>query len=64
METLSFILILLAMLSVVLSLFVGLIIMTIGGEISKKYSNKVMQARIILQGVAILLFIISVMVSG
>ena len=58
------ILIILAMLAVVLSLVLGLFFMAKGGELNKKYGNKMMQARITLQGLAILLFLIAVMTQG
>ncbi|MCB9991693.1 MAG: twin transmembrane helix small protein [Rhodospirillales bacterium] len=58
------ILIILAMLAVLLSLVMGLAVMAKGGETSKKYSNKLMQARVTLQGIALLLFALAVLSQG
>jgi hypothetical protein len=55
MNTFLFILIGLALLSVAAVLVLGLVSMTKGGEFNKKYGNKLMQARVIMQGVAIVL---------
>ena len=43
-----------AMLSAAGALFLGLFSMVKGGEFNKKYSNKLMQARVMLQGAALL----------
>lgn len=51
-----FVLMVLAMLAVLASLVLGLFVMAKGGETSKKYSNRLMQARVTLQGLALLLF--------
>jgi hypothetical protein len=61
MSTFFFVLMLIAMLAVVASLVIGLVVMTKGGEVNKKYSNKLMQARVTLQGLAIVLFILAVL---
>jgi hypothetical protein len=45
-----------AMLAVVAVLFAGLFAMARGGEFNRKYGNKLMRWRIVLQGSAILLF--------
>ena len=45
----------LALFSVVAVMVMGIISMTKGGEFNKKYGNKLMRARVILQGVAIAL---------
>ena len=55
---------LLAMLAVVVSLVLGIFAMTRGGEADRKRSNKLMQARVTLQGVALLLFVLAVMSQG
>lgn len=44
-------------------LIAGLIVMIRGGAVSEKYSNKLMQARVVAQGVAILMLAI-VMLMG
>lgn len=43
----------LAVLSVVAVLVIGIVSMVKGGEFNKKYGNKLMRARVILQGVAL-----------
>lgn len=50
-----------AALAVLASLFMGVFAMAKGGETSKKYSNKMMRARVILQGVAVLLFVLAML---
>jgi hypothetical protein len=45
-------------------LIVGIVGMAKGGEFNKRYSNKLMRLRILTQGVAIVLFIILMVVSG
>lgn len=59
MSTFFLALIIVALLAVVASLALGLFAMAKGGEINKKYGNKLMQARIILQAIAIALFVIA-----
>jgi hypothetical protein len=44
-------------------LFSGLIVMARGGEANRKYGNKLMRARVIAQGVALLLFAIAMMMA-
>jgi hypothetical protein len=46
---------------VLVSLVLGIIVMAKGGTYSKKYSNKLMKARVYLQGLAIGLFILAYM---
>jgi len=43
-----------AMLAAAGALFIGLFSMVKGGDFNKKYANKLMQARVILQGLALL----------
>ncbi len=59
MSNFFFILMLGAMLAVVATLTLGLIVMVKGDEVNKKYGNKLMQARVTLQGLAIVLFILA-----
>ena len=47
-----------AMLAVLLSLFGGLYAMTRGSEFSRKHSNRFMRARVILQALALVLFLL------
>jgi len=53
-----------AMVGVVASLVLGVASMTKGGETSKKYSNKFMRARVGLQAVAVLFFILALATIG
>ena len=46
-----------AMIAAVGALLLGVFSMARGGEFNRKYGNKLMRARVILQGLAILLFI-------
>lgn len=59
-----FILMAVAMLAVLISLALGIVVMAKGGETSKKYSNKLMQARVTLQGLALLLFALAILSQG
>jgi xanthine/uracil permease len=58
METFFPIAIVGAMIAAVGALLLGIVSMAKGGEFSKKYGNKLMRARVALQGLAILLFIV------
>lgn len=49
-----------AMVLVLASLVVGMIAMIKGGEFNEKYGNKLMRARVTLQGVALGLFVLAV----
>lgn len=53
MNTLSAIAIAVAMLAVVAVLGIGVFSMIKGGDFNKKYGNKLMQARVMLQGLAL-----------
>lgn len=55
MNTFLIICITISFLSVLAVLALGLFSMTKGGEFNKKYGNKLMKARVILQGVTIAL---------
>ena len=57
------ILIVVALLSVIAVLGLGVFSMIKGGEFNEKYGNKLMQARVILQGVAIALLAIAYFAS-
>lgn len=61
MSDIFFILLLISMAAVLLSLVMGVVLMSKGGEISKKYSNKLMKARVFLQGMALLFFVLAVL---
>lgn len=55
MNTFSFIAIITAVIAVTGVLVLGLLSMVKGGEFNKKHGNKLMQARVILQGLAVAL---------
>tara|TARA_A100001037_G_scaffold203185_1_gene181684 strand:- start:180 stop:392 length:213 start_codon:yes stop_codon:yes gene_type:complete len=63
MKTLS-ILLAIALAAVVIVLVAGLIAMARGGEFNRKYGNKLMRARVALQGVAIVLFLLFVFAAS
>ncbi|MBV8060275.1 MAG: twin transmembrane helix small protein [Alphaproteobacteria bacterium] len=54
----SFTLMVLMLLAVLGVLVLGLISMAKGGTFARKYGNRLMQARIALQGLALLLFVV------
>lgn len=60
MSNFFFILMAIAMVLVLVSLVAGLVGMVKGGEFNKKYGNKLMQARVWMQGIALALFVIAV----
>ncbi|MCA8910010.1 MAG: twin transmembrane helix small protein [Rhodospirillaceae bacterium] len=64
MNAISLILMLVAMAAVLASLFGGLIAMARGGEFNRKYGNRFMRWRVMLQGLALLFFAIAVMSAG
>jgi hypothetical protein len=57
------VLIVLAMIGVLGSLVVGIVAMTRGGEFNKQYGNKLMQARVMLQGAALALLALAYFMS-
>ena len=57
MERLFPLVIVAAMIAAVGALLLGVFSMAKGGEFNRRYGNKLMRARVILQGLAILLFI-------
>ena len=64
MQTTVIIMLAIAMLAVLLSLFTGLYAMVRGGEFNEKYGNALMQARVFLQGVALALFALAMVMEG
>jgi hypothetical protein len=56
-------LMILAAAAVLISLVLGLIVMVKGGEVNKKYGNRLMRARVTLQGLALLFFVLAMMGS-
>lgn len=55
MNTFVTVLIVVAMLLTLGVLFSGLIVMARGGEVNRKYGNKLMRWRVVLQGIALAL---------
>jgi hypothetical protein len=55
-----YILVVIAVLAVLVTLMIGLGAFTSGGEFNKKYANKIMRWRIILQAVAVALILLYV----
>jgi len=53
----------LAMAGVLIVLFVGIGGMARGGDFNKKYGNRLMRMRVVLQGVAILLFLLLILAT-
>jgi xanthine/uracil permease len=53
-----------AMIAAVGALLLGVVSMAKGGEFNRKYGNKLMRARVALQGLAILLFIVFMLTYG
>ena len=51
-----------AMLATLGVLFLGMFSMAKGGEFNRKYGNKLMRLRVIMQGLAILLFLLLILV--
>ncbi len=60
MKSIFFILTLITMALIVIVLITGVTLMAKGGELNKKYSNKLMKARVYLQGLALVFFFLSV----
>jgi hypothetical protein len=61
MSAAFFILMTIAMIAVVGVLLMGVFGMAKGGEFNKKYGNRLMQARVVLQGAALLFFALAVL---
>jgi len=59
-----YILVVIAVLAVLVVLMIGLGAFTTGGEFNKKYANKLMRWRIILQAVAIVMILLFVALRG
>ena len=51
----AFYFLLIVLFAVACVLFAGVFMMARGGDVNRKYSNKIMKARVILQGVAIVI---------
>ena len=64
MSSTFFILMSVAMAAVVAVLLIGVFGMAKGGEFNKKYGNRLMQARVALQAVALAFFVLAMVSSG
>jgi hypothetical protein len=64
MNTFFFVMMLICMVGVLAVLITGIVVMGRGGETNKKYGNKLMQARVYLQGLALLFFVLTIMTRG
>jgi len=60
MSAVFFVLMSIAMAAVLAVLLIGVLGMAKGGAFNKKYGNKLMQARVVLQGVALAFFVLAV----
>lgn len=58
------IVLLLALLALVVVLFWGIITMARGGEYNARWSNKIMRYRVVMQGIALLIFIVILLMAG
>lgn len=63
MKTVFFILMLVAMFLVLIAMSIGIFVMAKGGDTNIKYGNKLMKARVILQGVALAFFVLALSVT-
>ena len=63
MNTTMMILVVIALLITLGVLFAGLFSMARGGPFNEKYGNKLMRLRVIMQGVAILLFLLALLIG-
>lgn len=65
MTNAAFIALGISMAAVLAALVAGVVVMAKGGDKDKKYSNKLMQARVYLQGLALLiLLLLAVLAAG
>tara|TARA_Y100000813_G_C23822089_1_gene193466 strand:+ start:233 stop:430 length:198 start_codon:yes stop_codon:yes gene_type:complete len=64
METFFTILMIIAMALTLLVLFIGIGAFAVGGKFNAKYSNKLMRARVLMQGLAIILFATLMLLFG
>ena len=64
MESFLTILMIIALALTLLVLFVGIGAFAVGGKFNQKYSNKLMRARVLMQGIAIILFVTLMLLSG
>lgn len=63
MKIVAFVLFVIAALTTLAVLFAGLFVMARGGEVNRKYGNKLMRWRVMAQAVALLFFAIAMMIK-
>ena len=63
MKSLLPILLVIALVAVLAVLLIGVASMARGGDFSRKYGNKLMQARVGLQAIALLLFVLLILAN-
>lgn len=63
MDKAFFILMTIAMLAVLGALVIGVFGMVKGGTFNKKYGNKMMRARVLLQGLALAFFVLAIITA-
>lgn len=64
MQVVVAVLIILALALTLGVLFSGLVVMAMGGEVNRKYGNKLMRWRIVCQGVALALLALAFVLGG
>lgn len=64
MSTFFMIAAILAMIAVLATLGAGLVSMTKGGDFNARYGNRLMRWRVILQGVAVVLFVLALLTAA
>ncbi len=64
MNSIFIILMAVAMISTLIVLIIGIAVMMKGGEFNQKYGNKLMSARVILQGIALLFLALAVLTKN
>jgi len=64
MEGFFTVLMVLAMALTLLVLFIGIGSFAVGGKFNQKYGNKLMRARVLMQGLAVILFALVMLLSG
>jgi hypothetical protein len=64
MTNFLFIALILAMLATLGALVAGIVVMTKGGDLNKRYGQKLMRLRVFLQGLALVLFALALLSGG
>lgn len=64
MVSVSFVMMIIAMIATTVVLMIGLVTLARGGEFARKYSNQMMRLRVFFQAAAVLFFVIALAASG